>query len=157
MKTLITPSQAHRLSFGEGEYLPPGSIAEADIAAAEARYIVPVIGSALYARLLAGDYPELVSDHLAAPLALFTRAAIQPRLDIRTQPGGAAAPYTDYGRPADAEARRRQRRSLVVEARSLLRRAARHLSDNRERYPEYDPEEDILNRCSLDGNLVQIR
>lgn len=44
MKTLITPLQVLRLAFGEGEYLPPESVTEADIAAAERRYLVPVIG-----------------------------------------------------------------------------------------------------------------
>ena len=54
MKTLVTPLQALRLAFPEGEALPPGTVAEADIAAAERRYIVPVIGRALHARLLEG-------------------------------------------------------------------------------------------------------
>ena len=50
MKTLVTPLQALRLAFLEGEALPPGTVAEADITAAERRYIVPVIGRALHAR-----------------------------------------------------------------------------------------------------------
>lgn len=157
MNTLITPIRVLRLAFGEGEYLPPGTISEADVAAAEARYIVPVIGPSLHAKLLEEGDPDFVAEYLAAPLALFTRAMIQPRLDIRTQTGGAAAPVTDYARPADGEACLRQRRALLVEARTLLRRAARHLTANRAAYPEYDPDEDILNHCSLDGNLVQIR
>ncbi|WP_418982345.1 hypothetical protein [Alistipes sp.] len=157
MKTLITPSQALRLAFGDGEYLPPTTIVEADIAAAEQRYLVPVLGPALHEKLLAGGYPDFRTEYLAAPVALFTRAMIQPRLDIRTDRGGATAPYTAYARPADAEARRRQRKALHAEARTLLRRAARHLADHRDAFPEYEPEKDILNRCSLDGNLVQTR
>lgn len=157
METLITPSQALRLAFGDGGYLPPGIVGQADIAAAEARYIVPVIGPQLYEKLRAGGHPEFVTGYLAAPAALFTRVLIQPRLDIRTDPGGATAPYTQYARPAGTEACRRQRRALLAQARTLLRRAARHLAANPEAFPEYDPDHDILNRCSLDGNLVQTR
>lgn len=157
MKTLITPSQTLRLAFGDGSYLPPETVARADIAAAEARYIVPVIGRKLYEKLLAGGSPEFTGDYLAAPVALFTRVLIQPRLDIRTDSGGATAPNTEYARPAGTEACRRQRRALLAQARTLLRRAARHLAANPEAFPEYDPDNDILNRCSLDGNLVQTR
>lgn len=156
MKTLITPSEALRRAFGD-EYLPPETLAEADITAAEERYLAPVLGPALHEKLLAGGYPSFVADYLAAPVALFTRALIQPRLDIRTDRGGATAPSTAYARPADAEARRRQRRALLAEARILLRRAARHLADHRDAFPEYDPDNDPLNRCSLDGHLVQTR
>ena len=48
MNTLVTPLQVLKLAFGEGEYLPPEIIAEADIAGAEQRHIVPVVGRALY-------------------------------------------------------------------------------------------------------------
>ena len=56
MKTLITPLQVLKTAFGDGEILPPATIAEADIAAAEQRWIVPVIGRKLHDRLLAGVY-----------------------------------------------------------------------------------------------------
>ena len=55
MNTLVTPLQVLKLAFGEGEYLPPEIIAEADIAGAEQRHIVPVVGRALYEKLLAGS------------------------------------------------------------------------------------------------------
>ena len=61
MNTLVTPLQVLKLAFGEGEYLPPEIIAEADIAGAEQRYIVPVVGRALYEKLLGGSYPDFTS------------------------------------------------------------------------------------------------
>ena len=84
MNTLVTPLQVLKLAFGEGEYLPPEIIAEADIAGAEQRHIVPVVGRALYEKLLAGSYPDFRTEYLASPAALFTRAVLQPRLDVRT-------------------------------------------------------------------------
>lgn len=157
MNTLISPVQVLRLAFGDGEYLPPESVAASDIAAAEQRWIVPVIGQALYEKLLAGSYADFTAGFLAAPAALFTRLTLQSRLDIRTDRCGTTAPKSAYTQPADADARRALQRSLRSEARTLLRRAAAHLAAHRSEYPEYDPENDIFNRCSTDGNLVQIR
>ena len=121
MNTLVTPLQVLKLAFGEGEYLPPEIIAEADIAGAEQRHIVPVVGRALYEKLLAGSYP-----------------------DFRTEPAGDTA-------------RRHLRRALLAQARMLLHRAAEHLRAHRDEFPEYDPENDIFNRCTTNGGFVQIR
>lgn len=155
MKTLISPNRVIRLAFGDGEQLPAGGIAPADIAAAEARHLVPVIGRALHEKLLAGGYPELVDDYLAAPLALFTRAAVQPRLDLRTGRCGTTVADPDDARPAATEALHRLVRSLRGEARTLLRRAARHLAAENRHYPEYVDRSNILQRCTTDGGLVQ--
>ena len=144
MNTLVTPLQVLKLAFGEGEYLPPEIIAEADIAGAEQRHIVPVVGRALY-------------ENLASPAALFTRAVLQPRLDVRTGQCGTTAPKSAYAQPAGDTARRHLRRALLAQARTLLHRAAEHLRAHRDEFPEYDPENDIFNRCTTDGGFVQIR
>lgn len=154
MKTLITPLQVVKTAFGDGEILPPETIAEADIAAAEERWIVPAIGRKLHDRLLAGLYADLVADYLAAPTALYTRALVQPRLDIRTDRLGTLAPKPANGAAAGDEARSRLRRQLLEEARTLLRRATDCLTANRRRYPEYDPDEDRTARCSIAGGIV---
>ena len=118
---------------------------------------MPVIGSELYDRLLGGAYPELRIEQLAAPTALYTRLLLQPRLDLRTGQCGTTAPKTAWGQPAGAEARCRQQRALRTQARALLRRAAEYLRTHRTEFPEYDPKRDVLNRCTTDGGLVQIR
>ena len=157
MNTLISISQLLQFALGSGEYLPPDALSEADITAAEQRYLLPVIGQALYEKLLAGEYATLRDDYLARPLALFTRLALQPRLDIRTGQCGTTAPKSSWGQPADDEALRRQRNALRCEARTLLRRAAAYLETHRTEFPEYLPEKNILNRCTTDGGFVQIR
>ena len=92
MNTLITPAQAVALAFADGEYLAPESVTQSDIAAAEQRYIVPVIGRRLYEKLLAGSHASFTTEYLAAPAAFFTRIALQPRLDVRTGQCGTVAP-----------------------------------------------------------------
>ncbi len=156
MKTLISPTQVRRLAFGDGEQLAPDAITQPDIAAAEERHLVPVVGRALHEKLLGGSYPELVDDYLAAPVALLARLAAQPRLDLRTGRRGTTVAYDDAARPADEATRRRLMQALRSEARALLRRAARHLATENRRYPEYVDASNILNRCTTDGGLVQI-
>lgn len=157
MNTLISPSQVINLAFGDGEPLGTGAVSSSDIAAAEQRYIVPVIGRQLYEKLLAGAYGPFKAEFLAAPVALFTRLTVQPQLDIRTGRCGTTAPRSDIFQPADDTARRRLMQSLRTQARTLLRRASDHLAAHRTEFPEYDPDHDISNRCSTDGNLVQTR
>ena len=157
MNTLITPAQAVASAFTDGEYLAPEAIGEGDIAAAEQRYIVPVIGRAFHEKLLAGLHAGFTAEYLAAPVALFTRIAVQPRLDIRTGQCGTTAPKSAYAQPAGDTARRHLRRALLAQARTLLHRAAEHLRAHRDEFPEYDPENDIFNRCTTDGGFVQIR
>ena len=157
MKTLVTPLQVLKLAFAEGAYLPTDTVIEADIAPAEHRYLLPVIGPALYEKLLAGEYADLRADYLAAPAALFTRLSLQPRLDVRTGQCGTSAPKSDAGQPADEKARRALLRTLRAEARAMLRRAALHLRAHPDEFPEYNPAHDILNRCTTDGGIVQIR
>ena len=131
MNTLITPAQAVALAFADGEYLAPESVTQSDIAAAEQRYIVPVIGRRLYEKLLAGSH------------ASFTTGTVAPK----------SAAY----QPAGTQALRELQRSLRRQARTLLRRAAEHLETHAAEFPEYDPHENILNRCTTDGNFVQTR
>ena len=156
MNTLITPLQFQKLAFGSCEYLQPTDFGEADIAAAEQRYILPVIGPALHARLLTGDCADFRTDYLATPVALYTRLLLQPRLDIRTGQSGTTAPKTSWCQPADGEALHRRRHALHSEARALLRRAVEYIETHRDEFPEYRPEKNILNRCSTDGGFVQI-
>ncbi len=154
MKTLITPLQVVKTAFGDGEILPPETLAEADIAAAEQRWIVPALGRKLHDRLLAGLYADLVTDYLAAPTALYTRALVQPRLDVRTDRLGTLAPRPANGAAAGDEARRGVRRQLLEEARTLLQRATDYLATNRSRYPEYAPDENRAPGCSIAGGIV---
>ena len=144
MNTLITPAQAVALAFADGEYLAPESVTQSDIAAAEQK-------------LLAGSHASFTTEYLAAPAAFFTRIALQPRLDVRTGQCGTVAPKSAAYQPAGTQALRELQRSLRRQARTLLRRAAEHLETHAAEFPEYDPHENILNRCTTDGNFVQTR
>lgn len=157
MKTLITPAEAVALAFGDGEYVAPEAIAEADIAAAERRYIVPVVGRKLHACLVEGGHAEFTAEYLAAPVALWTRILLQPLLDVRTGQCGTVAPKPEGAQPATGAQSLRLVQSLRTKARSLLLRAVEHLAENAKSFPEYDPEDNILKSCTIHGNFIQIR
>ena len=51
MKILITAERAYSLAFSSEEPYSPSAITEADIATAESRYLLPIVGEELYAAL----------------------------------------------------------------------------------------------------------
>ena len=156
MKTLITPTEVLRHAFPGAHCLTEEFISQADIAAAEARFLVPVVGPKLYERLVAGDYAELREEYLTGCVALFVRMLLQPRLDLTTTSIGTLQPRTEQGSPPDKATLARLQNQLRTEAHSLLRRASDHLEANRDQYPEYNPETNPLNRCTIYGGYLQI-
>ena len=117
MKTLITPSQAVALAFADGEYLAPEAITEADIAAAEHRYIEPVAGSALCEALAAGIYPALLADYVAPALAMAVRTMVQRALNVRTGQMGLSVPDCSGSQTAVQSAAAELQRSIVARRR----------------------------------------
>ena len=155
-KTLTEASAVIELAFAEAEYMPASAVSPAEIAVAEERYIVPVTGRPLYEKMLEGAYTELRDEYVAPAAAYFTRLGMQPSTDVRTGRFGSAVPRSAYSQPADRLLLLDLRRSLLGKARTLQRRLSDHLEQYAVDYPEYSSENNILNRCSTDGGIVQI-
>lgn len=156
MKALITPLQVLRHAFGGGEPLAADAVNVADIVAAEARFLRPVLGNKLHDALLNGRHADFTANYLVTCIALLTRFVIQPRLDLRTSRIGTLEPKADNGTAPDPASLRRLRENLRHEAMILLRRAVEEIEANPSTYPEYDPHANIFNRCTTDGGFVQI-
>ncbi len=157
MKTMITPLQVVRETFGAMEPVSVECISEADIAAAENRYIAPALGAELHAALLEGRYADFVGEYVAPALALYTRYLVQPRLAVKTLSAGTVAPKTSVSQPATDKAQREQRKAVLHEARALLYRAVDHLNAHAGEFAEFDPAACPLNRCRIHGEFVEIR
>ena len=157
MNTLLTPQRAVELAFAGGEYTDPAQIAAATIAAAEGRYLKPVTGPALYEALCAGRYPQLAEEWAAPAAAAAVRLLVLPRLHVQTGGCGLAAVAQQGWRAAGDRAVTELLKQARTELRALLARLADHLETRRDDYPEYDPGANILNRCRIHGDLVQIR
>lgn len=157
METRIaTGGEIISAAFSDGEYMPPSAISEADIAAAEERYLIPVTGRGLYEQMLSGKYSALRGEYVVPAVAFAVRVMLQPALDVRTGVFGTTVPKSSAFGGATAEQARELRKSIRVMARTMLRRLSDYLDAHAAEYPEYCPENNVLKRCSTDGGIVQI-
>ena len=154
---IATGGEVVSAAFADGEYMPPSAISDADIAAAEERYLIPVTGRALYERMLDGEYAALRDEYVVPAVAFAVRAMQQPALDVRTSVFGTTVPKSSAFGGATAEQARELRKAVRTKAHTLLRRLSDHLDAHATEYPEYRRERDVLKRCSTDGGIVQIR
>lgn len=151
MTTLITPYDVIVYAYSDNELQTPSSILRSDIAEAESRYILPILGESLTARLYAGDYATLLEEYVAPALAAWTRYAVEHVAHRRC-----VACHDDATSSADNERQLSTLRALRKKARTLLRRLSNHLNAHGDDYAEYNPYNNPLNRCFIDGDIIQI-
>lgn len=156
MQRLITPQQVVALAFADGEFIEPERIPDTAIAEAEQTYLLPVIGRKLYDNLLGGGHAAFTTDYIAPALACCIRLRIDPTLYIRRSQYGAVQPRSSAFAPADPELLRLARQTLRTTARRMLQRASDYLEAHADEFPEYDPERNILKRCTIHGSYIQI-
>ena len=145
MKTILTPKQIYDIIFSAEERYNPSVVRESDIAIVESRYLLPIVGESLYHALLEGDYAEFCSAYVAPMLGAWIRYIIEPLLDERCGFGCEA-------KSVDSELMAR----LKLMAMTASRRLSDHLNANVKEFLEYNPIDNPLNHCSIDGNIVQI-
>ena len=145
MRTILTVDTLLSHVFTSEENYNFSMVTEADIAVAESRYLLPIVGERLYERLLEGEYEELRDEYVAPMLGAWTRYIVEPRLAERCGIG--------HG---ESRVDRETMWHLRSVASALSRRLGEHLNAKSEDYAEYNPCDNILNHCSIDGNIVQI-
>ena len=155
MKNLITNEQVISLAFGDGEYLSSEVILDADIAMAEERYILPVVGAELRKALLKGTYKTLLDDFVAPALAMSVRTMIQPALNVRTGQAGLQISSSLRADSSTKTAMQTLQKSLRLRRQALLRRLSNYLKNHASEFSEYKPSCDILQKWSIDGGFVQ--
>lgn len=154
-QTLISPETVVALAFNDGECIDSAAISSLDIAVAEERHVVAVVGPKMYAAMRNGRYTDFCDEYVAPVVALRTRLLMLPAMVARSGRFGVAAPATSTLKsPSDRQIERLER-SLREKARTLQRRMSRYLNENAGLFPEYDPAQNVLNRCSNDGNIIQ--
>lgn len=151
MNTLITPAEVYDVAFSATEPYDSSVLTALDIATAEERYLRPIVGDELYDALLDGSYPELRNGYVLPMVAAWTRYLVEPLLATRCGVCHGAKPTV-----AENEAAMERCRLFRKRAQTLARNLAKHLNSSCSAYPEYDPNKNPLNRCSIDGNIVQI-
>lgn len=154
MNVLISVQEVLRRAFADGDIVTDGLLNEDDIAAAEQRWVKPALGQSLYERLLGGEYREFLYDYVAPAEALYVRYLVQQRLDVKTTLRGTETLMSGYGRISSDKVLLRMRRSLLVEADTLLRRAVEYLAAEAAQFPEYRPHESVVPNGHLAGGLI---
>ena len=157
MKNLITNEQVISLAFGDGEYLSPEVVLDSDIAAAEDRYILPVVGAELYEALLKGSYKDLLDNFVAPALAMAVRTMIQPALNVRTGQAGLQISSSLRADSSTKTAMQTLQKSLRLRRQTLLKRLSNYLKNHASEIPDYNPGYDAVQKCCIDGGFVQMR
>lgn len=157
MKNLITNEQVISLAFGDGEYLSPEVVLDSDIVAAAEKYILPVVGEELYEEMLNGSHRSLVDNFVAPALAMAVRTMIQPALNVRTGQTGLHISSSMRADTSTKSAAQMLQKSLYARRQVLLKRLSNHLKRHASEFASYNPEKDVLQRCSINGGYVQIR
>lgn len=145
MKLIIAPAELLSYVFAAEENYNYSMITEADVAIAESRYLLPIVGEQLYDKLLGGSYVELRDGYVAPMLGAWVRYIIEPMLAERCGVGHGAE-SVDSGRMTHL-------RSM---ASTLTRRLSDYLNAKQDECQEYNPCCNPINFCSIDGGIVQI-
>ena len=156
MREIITPAEVLALAFTDGEYIAAECIAQADIAAAIERWIAPVVGHEVLEAVAEDRYGDFAEEYLKPAIALYTRCLVQPRLNASTSMLGLTTPASTHRKAADKSYAQELMESLRRRARTALRSMSEYLQKHAVEVVEYNPKENILNRCTTDGGFVQI-
>lgn len=152
-KLLLSPEQVIDFAFAANDKITSGSIKESKIDAAQEKYIRPVLGK-LYDALVEGNYPELLEEYIRPALAYYVRYTVIPDLALKLNDKGAQTYYSEYSNAATDKQRDEMRQQAKDDANALLDKAVRYISQNKLRYPEYEPRTDIRNRVISNGGII---
>ncbi|MBO7189527.1 MAG: hypothetical protein J6V55_02955 [Alistipes sp.] len=145
MKTIITPTDVYNLAFSVEENYNVSVVKESDIAIAESRYLLPIVGETIYSKLVNGGYYDLRVEYVAPMLSAWVRYMIEPLLAERCGLGHDTTTVDS-----------RVLAHLKMMAMEQTRRMSNYLDKHHDEYPEYNSIDNPLNHCSIDGNIVQI-
>ncbi len=126
---LVSLEEIAEVAFTGSEYLPSETITLNHIRSVQERFVTPVVGEALCQSIADGLYVDLYDNYILPVMGELVRIEV----DLDAYP---------------------VRRSNRVRARSLLEALSSHLNSNSDLYPEYDPRENVMNRCQLVGGFA---
>lgn len=157
MNPLIAPNKIYDLAFTRHDYLPPGAISELHIVEVQERYIRPVVGEELFAALATGSHPALLEEFAAPVIACGVKLSLLPQLRLHIAPGGVMEPSGEGWKPLTEESLHSVCKALRKELEGLRRRLDRELKrlHRAGELPEYNPQENIRNRCRIYGDFVE--
>ncbi len=152
-KLLVTGEKVVGMAFPPHTGVTAVSVTDETILTAQEKFIKPVLNG-LYGPLLDGEYPELASGYIKAPLAQYVRMLMLPQLAYSVGIAGISSVKNANLEPCDGKALRLLCRMARANGLTLIKRAVDHIEENADLYPEYDPDENVLNRVDISSQFV---
>ncbi len=129
--SIIDPAEVRTLAFSDVAGVPEEMLSEENIKFAISRFVAPVVGHSLLEAISLGEYEEIKSPYLQSSIAFYVRY------------------ISAYDSTSEVM-------HILERARHYLKQLSATLESNSSSYPEYNGAENILNRCRINGGLVQI-
>lgn len=150
---LILPAEVIQIAFPSSENIREDLVTDIQIETAQIKYLKPVLGP-LYQALDGAPYADFVASYLKKPLAFFVRALVVEELGSSVSMMGVMQNKNEFSMPVSMREQAMLRKKARSTARFFLQEALRHIEAHAELFPEYDPQQNILNRCSLLGGIA---
>ena len=151
--TLITPAEVLALAFSPVEYRQEELVGQTVIEVAQARLLEPVFGP-LYAVLGEAHYEDFTDEYIKPALAYSVRYLTLAERCAHVAAFGVVQGQTAYAKTAPQETLVLLRKQARSHAMTLLDRAVAHVESHPERFPEYDPEQNIGKRVLFKGGFI---
>lgn len=153
MRVLITAAEVVKIAFANSPGMDPSAINEATILAAQQKFIKPVVGK-VYQKLENGDANSLLEDYVKPALAYCTKILAIPTLASIPGNMGILAHKSDNFAFASEKSILALKKQARTDANAFLQELTDHLEKNPEKYPEYDTDQNVLNRISTNLGVV---
>lgn len=150
---LITAQEVVAMAFTPADRVRPSQITDFAILSAQRKFIKPVLGG-LYDALMLNRYSQLLDRFVKPALAMYVKRLMLPSLSARVTPEGVTVHTSEYSHSADTQALRALLRSVESDARTLMLRAVDAVESAPEEYPEYNPDDNILNSRTLGCGIL---
>lgn len=152
MELLITPQEVVETAFAGTYGVTAGRIGSTTIISAQQKFIKPVLGD-LYPAIEQGSYPEL-AEKVKAALAAYVKLLMIPQLAVSMGNGGITEVKSANFSSTTSDKIKALCDSARTEACALMKVLVEHIEDNASLYPEYDPNDNILNKVSVCAGII---
>ena len=149
----MTAAEVLTRAFASTERIREELISDSKIETAQFQYLKPVLGR-LFGKLTEKEYTEFVEGFLKAPLAYYVRSLVVDELAACAGASGVLQHCTDYAAAVSLERQERLKKQARHDADILMDRAVEYIEKNPERFPDYDPRENIRKKVSFRGGII---
>ncbi|MBO5759429.1 MAG: hypothetical protein J6R31_05260 [Rikenellaceae bacterium] len=149
---ILTAAEVVAQAFPATSNIRAAQITEADIVAAQEKFMAPVFGS-LWDALCEGAHADFAAEYIKPALAHFVKAQVLPTLGAIT-PYGVVEHTSESTKRADDRQLARAIRAAADTAQALRKMALRHIEAHIDEFGEYQPTQNILRHTRIAGGVV---